>query len=346
MTFAASPDLRLGYLVFEAKRPKRWSEFCHGTLGLPAPLINPDGSRGWQVDSHAQRLIVQKGPSDDLAAIGLQCASDEVLDHMARRIAQAGHAVEEGGERLCIARRVRRLVHTRDPAGNTVELFVDPDEAERAFASEAFPEGFRTGELGLGHAVLVSSDLAPMEAFYAGVLGFGVTERLATRAGPLDVRGTFMHCNARHHSIALFDLPLPKRLHHFMLQAARLADIGMAFERAQRQKVPLSLGLGQHPDPDGTFSFYGATPSGFDFEIGAGTREIDPHGWQVQATQTTSSWGHKPQLRTQLNMARHLLARKLFARRKPAAAAREPGMHQRPAAADAACGAALGTEAP
>ena len=88
--------------------------------------------------------------------------------------------------------------------------------------------------------------------------------------------------------------------------------------------MPLSLGLGQHPDPDGTFSFYGATPSGFDFEIGAGTREIDPHGWQVQATQTTSSWGHKPQLRMQLNMARHLVARKLFAaRRKPQAAARE-----------------------
>jgi len=106
-------------------------------------------------------------------------------------------------------------------------------------------------------------------------------------------------------------------------QAARLADIGIAFERAQRHKVPLSLGLGQHPDPDGTFSFYGATPSGFDFEIGAGTHDIDPRGWQVQHTQVTSSWGHKPQLRMQLNMARHLLARKLFATRKPRAAMQE-----------------------
>ena len=78
-------------------------------------------------------------------------------------------------------------------------------------------------------------------------------------------------------------MPLSKRIHHFMLQAQRFSDIGIAFERAQRHKVPLSLELGQHPDPDGTFSFYGATPSGFDFEIGAGTQTIDPDGWQTAA---------------------------------------------------------------
>ena len=112
----------------------------------------------------------------------------------------------------------------------------------------------------------------------------------------------------------LFDLPLSRRLHHFMLQAMRLSDIGRAFERAHRNKVPLSLGLGQHPDPDGTFSFYGATPSGFDFEIGAGTQAIDPLGWQVQATDVTSTWGQEPTLRLQLQMAAGLLAQKLWPR--------------------------------
>ena len=80
MTSPASPDLRLGYLVFEARRPKRWAEFCEHTLGLPAPLLNPDGSRGWQLDAQAQRLVVQEGPADDVAAIGLQCAKEQVLD--------------------------------------------------------------------------------------------------------------------------------------------------------------------------------------------------------------------------------------------------------------------------
>ena len=72
-----------------------------------------------------------------------------------------------------------------------------------------------------------------------------------------------------------------------------------------------SLGLGQHPDPDATFSFYGQTPSGFDFEIGAGSREIEPAGWQTMKTDVTSTWGHKPQLRLQLKMAKELAIRSL-----------------------------------
>jgi 2,3-dihydroxybiphenyl 1,2-dioxygenase len=280
-------------------------------LGLPAPADNADGSRGWRLDEAAQRLIVQPGPADDLAALGLECADEAVLDRLLQRLRQGGIAVAPADAGLREARRVQRLHRCTDPAGNTVELFTGLARAAEPFASPAFPQGFRTGELGVGHAVLVSNDLEAMEAFYAGLLGFGVTERLATRVGPMDIRGVFLHCNRRHHSIAVFDMPLSKRIHHFMLQAERLADIGIAFERAQRHKVPLSLELGQHPDPDGTFSFYGATPSGFDFEIGAGTQTIDPEGWQTQHTGVTSAWGHKPRLRLQLKMAAGLIAQKL-----------------------------------
>ncbi len=106
-----------------------------------------------------------------------------------------------------------------------------------------------------------------------------------------------------------------------MLQAGRLSDIDRAFERARHCRVPLSLGLGQHPDPDGTFSFYGATPSGFDFEIGAGSQTINPAGWQVQTTDVTSTWGHAPNLRLQLQMAAGLLASKVW---PPAGAKRTP----------------------
>ncbi|MDM0037145.1 VOC family protein [Variovorax sp. J22P271] len=304
-------DLRLGYLVFEVRRPARWTAFCEQMLGLPAPSTNGDGSLGWQLDAACQRLIAHEGPADDLAAIGLECASDEVLERLVRRLQAAGQRVAAAEPALRSARRVQRMHRCVDPCGNAVELFTAPETAAAPFASAAFPEGFRTGELGLGHAVLVAHDLAAMEAFYAGLLGFGVTERLATRVGPIDIRGTFLHCNRRHHSLALFDMPLAKRIHHFMLQAERLCDIGVAFERARRHRVPLSLELGQHPDPDGTFSFYGVTPSGFDFEIGAGTRTIDPVGWQTHHTDVTSAWGHKPRLRLQLKMAAGLIARKM-----------------------------------
>jgi len=303
--------LALGYLVFDVKRPERWHGFCRDMLGLPKPSSNGDGSLGYRIDDRSQRLIVRPGKADDLAALGLACDSDVVLDALAMRLRQAGSTVETDDAALCAARRVTRLARTFDPMGNAVELHVGAEVVDTSFASNEISGGFRTGDHGMGHAVLVARDLAAMERFYVELLGFGVTERLATKAGPIDLRGTFLHCNRRHHSLALFELPLRQRLHHFMLQANDFVDVGRAFERARRHKVPLSLGLGQHPDPDSTFSFYGQTPSGFDFEIGAGSRAIEPAGWQTMKTDVTSTWGHKPQLRLQLKMAKELAIRSL-----------------------------------
>lgn len=305
------PSIRLGYLVFEVRKPARWFSFCQDMLGLLPALSNTDGSRGFQLDAASQRLIVSEGEADDLAALGLECADNAALDAHLARLQRAGRPATLASTAHHQARRVDRLYLVDDPAGNRVELFTGLTAAERPFASTAFAKGFKTGTLGMGHAVLVSNDLESMQAFYGDALGFGVTERLATRVGPIDVRGIFLHCNARHHTLALFDLPLRKRLHHFMLQAVDMHDIGQAFERAQRLKVPLSLSLGQHPDPDGTFSFYGATPSGFDFELGSGSREIVPQNWEEQATGITSVWGHKPQMRLQLKMAKELVIRKV-----------------------------------
>jgi 2,3-dihydroxybiphenyl 1,2-dioxygenase len=306
---AATPGFKLGHLVFAARKPQAWVRFCETMLGLPPAQVNSDGSRGWQVDAASQRLIVTEGRADDLAALGLECENDDVLDRLLARLAAAGIETARANDVRRHGRCVRRLHLATDPAGNTVELYVDPEPAAAPFVSAAFPGGLATA-LGLGHAVLVSRDLAAMERFYVDVLGFRVTERLATSLGPISLTGTFLHCNARHHSLALFDLPLRKRIHHFMLQANRMADVGAAFERAQRE-VPLSLDIGQHPDPDGTFSFYGATPSGFDFEIGAGSKEIVPQEWRAQTMDGKSTWGHKPSLRLKMKMAVELLASKV-----------------------------------
>ena len=305
-----APGFKLGHLVFAVRKPAAWMRFCETMLGLPPPVVNSDGSQGWQVDDHArQRLIVTEGRADDLAALGLECESDDALERVLARLDRAGIEAKRANDVLRHGRRVQRLHLAVDPAGNSVELYVGPDAAAEAFASPAFPGGFATGP-GLGHAVLVSRDLAAMERFYVDVVGFRVTERLATTIGPIALNGTFLHCNRRHHSLALFDLPLRKRLHHFMLQANRMADVGAAFERAQRE-VPLSLDIGQHPDPDGTFSFYGATPSGFDFEIGAGSKEIVPEQWRARTMDGKSTWGHKPSLRLKMKMAVELLASRL-----------------------------------
>jgi 2,3-dihydroxybiphenyl 1,2-dioxygenase len=289
----------------------KWRKFNADVLGLPV-VENSDGSLGLQLDDAArQRLMIAPADRDDVAAIGLECADDLALDQLQSRLQNAQIAVAAGIADLAMARSARRLIVFADPAGTQLEAFVDPAPAAHAFASNFFPNGFHADQSGFGHVVLAVPDLAAAEKFYCGLLGFAVTERLKVKLGPADVGGIFLHCNRRHHSLALFSVPTRKRLHHFMLQAHDIGDVGRAYERFKRHRVPFSLELGQHPAPDNTMSFYAATPSGFDIEIGAAGDEIDPVGWQERQLLQVSTWGHKPTLRAKLGMMSAMVANRL-----------------------------------
>jgi 2,3-dihydroxybiphenyl 1,2-dioxygenase len=302
--------MKLGYLAMQTRHLDKWRRFNAQVLGLPR-VDNPDGGIGLQIDGARQRLMISPGGRDDVQAVGLEVADDVALDAFAGKLRAAGVSVAEGSAALAAARSVRRVASFVDPFANRLEAFVDPAPAPQGFASEFFPNGFHADASGFGHVVLAVSDIAAAEKFYCGLLGFVVTERLKVKLGPADVGGIFLHCNRRHHSLALFAIPTRKRLHHFMLQAHDIGDVGRAYERFKRHRVPFSLELGQHPAPDSTMSFYAATPSGFDIEIGAAGFEIEPAGWQERQLTQVSSWGHKPTLRAKLNMVRAMVAERL-----------------------------------
>jgi len=102
----------------------------------------------------------------------------------------------------------------------------------------------------------------------------------------------FFHCNPRHHTLALIPLPLPKRLHHVMLQVPTLDAVGFALERAEAAKAPITSTLGRHTN-DRMVSFYARTPAGFEVEFGFGALEVDDATWRVTRHDKPSSWGHK-----------------------------------------------------
>ena len=268
--------MKLAYVALELRRPRAWDEFL-------AVLLDPDARAG-----AARHVRVQPGASDDLAAIGLELASEDARAELAERLERAGVQAEQAAGALVL----------HDPIGTRIEAAVAA-------------AGARSADTGFGHVVLASRDLPALERFYVDALGFAVSERLAARVGPLDVRGVFLHCNRRHHSIALLDLPQRRRLNHLMLEAPSLRDVVRAYDRARTNRLPFSLDLGEHPDPDGTLSFYARTPAGFDLEIGAGGKEIEPAGWRELAQSSTSSWGHRPTLGLKLRAAANLVAAKL-----------------------------------
>lgn len=299
--------MTLAYLVFDVRQPKRWRAFLTGMLGCQPGDTLQDGSEAFRIDGAAYRLLLRQGPADDLAVLGWT-ADDATLQGIRDKL---GDQAEAFSAQECAVRQVQAGIRFRDPMGLVNEVVTGLPQTAGAFTSDIMPGGFETGALGLGHAVLgVGRHAAAMERFYIDVLGLCVTERIDTKIGPIKVDGVFLHCNRRHHSLALIAIPSRKRMLHFMLQAKAMRDVGQALERARAAGVAISLSLGQHPDPDGTVSFYAQTPSGFDYEIGAGTREIDPATHQPETKYRTSDWGHKPSLRMQLRGAMDLLADK------------------------------------
>jgi hypothetical protein len=111
------------------------------------------------------------------------------------------------------------------------------------------------------------------------------------------VRLAFLHCNPRHHSIALIEAEgVPKRINHFALECNSLNDLGMARDLCLERGTPIGIDLGCHMD-DRMISFYLATPSNFAVEYGWGARTIDDSVWRVEHYDSADSvWGH-PQLR-------------------------------------------------
>ncbi len=284
--------LRLGYLGFEVQDLSAWESFATSVLGLELADRTDDGTLSFRMDDHAQRIFVSPGGADDLAAIGWEVDDAAELDAAVAKLRAAGVDVTEGSRERATARRVERLFEFRDPGGLPSEIHFGPALATTPFLSPAECTGFVTGKNGLGHAVISARSQAESEAFYCGVLGFKLSDHIICDIHGYKVNIAFFHSNARHHTVA-FDAAQKKRIHHFMLEVKTIDDVGLAYDRALRAGVRIINTLGKHPN-DRMFSFYAKTPSGFQFELGCGGREIDDATWTPTTYDRISEWGHHP----------------------------------------------------
>ena len=285
---------QLGYLGFEVSDLPSWERFAVDLLGLAPGRRGADGSLALRMDDREQRIVLHPGPADDLAYLGFELANEEELEALGATLVRAGCSVTEGKPETQAARRVARLLQLADPSGIPIELYCGAAVAGQPFLSGRMASGFVTGDEGVGHAVISAKDAVATDRFYRELLGFRLSDCVRLPLGneqALEIR--FLHANARHHSIAFASLPMPRRLHHFMLEVRSPDDVGRARDRALAAGVALSMDLGRHPN-DQMFSFYAKTPSGFDVEVGCGGVKVDDATWSVRSYDHVSLWGHKP----------------------------------------------------
>ncbi|HJM51754.1 MAG TPA: VOC family protein [Alphaproteobacteria bacterium] len=281
--------VELGYLGIEASRPEAWRDFFTATVGLTRGADD----FGFRMDARMRRYVIEPGAADDVAYSGWLASDGAALTALEQRLTAAGVAWRAGGADQARRRGVAGFVALSDPAGNPLEIGHGAENAAQSFASPLVPGGFVTGDQGLGHVVInvAPAQYGPTIAFYRDLLGLGLSDTIeaTTPAGPLSV--TFFHANPRHHSLSVVGMARRKRTHHIIFQVADWDDFGRAFDRCQDQGVEIVQGIGRHPN-DRMTSFYGRTPSGFQFELGWGGRTIGAD-WRIGSYDRLSDWGHR-----------------------------------------------------
>jgi 3,4-dihydroxy-9,10-secoandrosta-1,3,5(10)-triene-9,17-dione 4,5-dioxygenase len=288
----------LGYLRLEATDLGAWERFLRDGLDMEV-VRDGDSELRARIDERPARLVVTVAGADRLAAVGWEASGLRALERITTALEGAGGAIREGTAEELADRRVEALVHVCDPGGTHLEIHAGPALDHRPLAPRAGTR-FVAGDLGLGHAVLPQPEMAAAMAFYEGILGFQHRDSMRLPGGIIPGRGPeqgdawirFLGCNPRHHSLALFEGPVPSGIVHLMVEVDDLDAVGRGLDRCRDLDVPISASLGRHTN-DHMVSFYVATPGGFDVEYGTGGRLVDPATWAATEITAVSYWGHR-----------------------------------------------------
>ncbi|WP_313670044.1 VOC family protein [Sandarakinorhabdus sp.] len=288
----------LGYVVIGTQKLAAWRRFLLDVVGIMPAGSGPGGAELYRLDDRPFRFWIEPFDGERLLAAAYEISDAAALEALAQRLVAAGHPVAHGSPAMAAARGVDAFFRTSDPAGNGLEFYCGDTRDNVVFVSAQGVEGFVTGALGMGHAVVAAPDLAASHAFYRDVIGFHDTDvpRFYFGGGPPDDPGlgfVFMHAdNGRHHSVAFGESPVPPSgCIHLMLEMTNLVDVGRCHDRMRLAGVPESATLGGHVNDEMT-SFYMQTPSGFDLEVGCNGLVIDPARWQPTSHTRISEWGH------------------------------------------------------
>jgi len=277
--------LQLGYLGIAATDPEAWRGFAADYLGMQVAEA-PERRLAVRMDDRAQRLLIEPAARDGLAFVGFELESAAAVERAAAALQTAGFVGHPSDPETRALRQVAAMLWFQDPDGNRIELFSGPRAAAEPFRPGRPIGGFRTGELGLGHAVIQTRSYEAMRKLYMDVLGFHLSDDIDS-----PFRASFMHVNPRHHSFAIIEAQ-EARCHHLMVEYLHMDDIGRLYDMALKVPGRIITTLGRHTN-DHMLSFYSKTPGGFMIETGWAGRLIDMPKWKPEKLTAPSLWGHE-----------------------------------------------------
>lgn len=289
--------VRLGYLVIETARFPDWRRFGAEAIGMHVDDVDETAMR-FRLDEHACRFLVQRGPAEDVTAMGWQVRDHRTLDEILRRVTAHGVPVIAGSAEEAALRGVERLARFPGPNGLTQEVFVRAEAADEPLTLRA-EGGFVTGEYGLGHVAITSKRPHQVRGYFDTVFDARLSDYIDETINGMKLKIRFLRMNARHHSVAIAAVnrlpvnPIRTKVQHLNIQVSDLDDMTRSYERVTSLGFEMALDVGQHTN-DRELSYYAVTPSGFEWEVGWNPLVVDETTWEPTTYQGISIWGHTP----------------------------------------------------
>lgn len=289
--------VHLGYIAVQSNRIADWRRFGADAIGVHVDDID-GGALRFRLDDRACRFLIERGPAEDVTALGWQIDDHETFDRILARVTAHGVPIAEGSAEDAVRRGVERLWRFDGPKGIAQEIFTVPVTTPAPL--RMLSSGWVTGEAGLGHVAMVSREPEAMRGYYGTVFDSRLTDYIDENISGLRMKIRFLRVNERHHSIAIANIrglridPLRTRVQHINIQSATLDDMLAAFGRVTELGFRMQWSVGQHTN-DRELSFYCVTPSGFELEVGWNPLVIGPElesTWEPTTYQGISVWGH------------------------------------------------------
>ncbi|MET4165448.1 MULTISPECIES: VOC family protein [Gordonia] len=285
----------LGYVRVLATDMDRWRELGYDVLGF-APGSGPEeDALHFRMDERPSRITVERADVNRVSAVGWEVRDHLSLQRLMSTLDAEGIEYAPMSQDLCDARKIEAGISLKDPGGAPLEMFHGP-ALDHSPVITKYGQKFVTGQQGLGHVVMPTTNFDDSYLFYTETLGF--LPRGAFRmpsppgAGPLRIR--FLGINQRHHSLAIMP-SLEGRdpgLIHVMVEVDELDAVGRAYDQVMSRDFPVSSTLGRHTN-DKMVSFYVRVPGGWDIEYGTGGKLVDESYYTAEEITADSYWGHE-----------------------------------------------------
>ena len=197
----------------------------------------------FRLDDRECRFLIQRGPSEDLTAMGWHVDDHETFDRIVKRVTERGLQWRRARSRRRRVRGVERPGGSPALLGITQEIFTTPLRTPKPTA-HAHQRGFVTGDAGMGHVAITTRDPDGLHAYFNTVFDSRLSDYIDENVGGLNLKIRFLRVNERHHSIAVANAAAQGRpdrgtcAQHVNIQASHALDDMLSAHQRVRARPP------------------------------------------------------------------------------------------------------------